>query len=245
MKVEVTDLFPCTIGNADNSACHLTSYNWRKGLKLITEYTPENQLLISWRCGLSFANTSQICLHHEALFLTQFESLQRNCCNPFHKKHHVKQKDLRPIALVTADQIKDLLKIDVKPGQKLCSGCRKEFTEKSAVSVEASTSSLSNDPDDIMQVSESVKTSLTAVGISSVKFEQVGATDVKSYAKQKISEAQEVIAEKIAALNNIDCHKLIESSTSQQCTKCLVYDQLMEDLKQNCVCPNAQNKSRF
>lgn len=67
--------------------------------------------------------------HHEALLFTKFECLQRNCCNPLRKECHAKQNNFRLITLATA-KMTDLLKLNIKPGQKLCTSCRKDFDQK-------------------------------------------------------------------------------------------------------------------
>jgi hypothetical protein len=162
--------------------------------------------------------------------LTKFEFLQKSC-NSFHKKNHGTQKNLRSITVATADQMKELIKLDVQAGQKLCPSCRKQFVLKKSAASERSTLSPDDDPDDAMDTSESVNTSLMAVGVSPVKFQRIGTKGVQSYAKQKISQAQEVISEKISTIGNLD-YKLVQPGSSQQCTNCLDYNQLIEEIKQ-------------
>ena len=134
--------------------------------------------------GLNFEEYSQICLHHEASFLTKYEHLQKSCYNPFGKKAHSTKKNLRAINLLAADQLKELTKNDVKPGQKMCASCRKEFakSKKSADPV----SSTESDPDG-MECSTSLNSSLTSIGISPLKFQRVSQRDSLGYARRKIS----------------------------------------------------------
>lgn len=156
--------------------------------------------------------------------------LQKFCCNPFGKNNHIPaaRKNLQPITLAIADHMKDQMKIDVKPGQKLCPSCRKEVIKKKGTS-ETSTSSSDSDPEDLTSVAESVNTSLNVIGISPIKFQRIGASHTQSYAKRKLGQVQEVISKKNAAVGNLDQTQL---STTQECTNCSDYDQLMEELKQ-------------
>lgn len=218
----------CTVGQAENSACHLVTYSSGKcSLKLIQEYQLEEQQLISRRSGLQFDETSKICLHHEALFLAKFEHLQRTCCNPFNKKSHISTKSLRVIDFPTADILKDMTKVDVKPGQKLCPACRKELKNRTMAS-----SSSASEHDEGMKVSESVNTSLTALGVSPLKFQKVSVRDSRSYAKRKISQVQSVIGGKIASVGGFDPEDVQAASTSRQCENCLDYNNLLEELKE-------------
>jgi hypothetical protein len=84
--------------------------------------------------------------------------------------------------------MKKLMKLDVQAGQKPCPSCRKQFILKTSAASETSTSSPDEDPDDAMDTSESVNTSLMAVGVSPLKFQRICAKDVQKYAKRKISQ---------------------------------------------------------
>jgi hypothetical protein len=46
MEVEEANLVQCSVGSSD-SMCHLTTFNSKKGLKLIKKYKLEHQQLIS------------------------------------------------------------------------------------------------------------------------------------------------------------------------------------------------------
>jgi hypothetical protein len=89
-----------------------------------------------------------------------------------------------------------------------------------------------DDADDAMDTLESVNTSRMAVGVSPIKFQRIGAKDVQSYTKRTISQAQEVISEKIATIGNLDYNNLMQSGSCQQCMNCLGYNQLIEEIKQ-------------
>lgn len=129
-----------------------------------------------------------------------------------------------------ADEMRDLLKIDVKPGQKFCSSCRKDFAKKKSEKNE--TISALDEPADTTEATDNLNVSLTAVGLSPLKYQRIGATKVHSYAKRKISQAHEVIAKQIAATGNLDHCDLLQPGPSQQCTNCTDYNKLIEELKE-------------
>ena len=78
----------CSIGLDLNDDCHKTAYSRNTGLILATELSQENKRMLEWRSGLTLSDKSTICVHHEELFLSRFESLQKYCCDPLnvHKK---------------------------------------------------------------------------------------------------------------------------------------------------------------
>lgn len=92
----------CTFGKELNSTCHLKHYVKKSSLLEVKSLTLEDQNLLYIRSGVSSfkKDEAMICLHHQAVFLTHFSSLQRNkCCNPFdlHKKKKAKGKYIIPI----------------------------------------------------------------------------------------------------------------------------------------------------
>lgn len=230
MDPEDQTLHACNIGKFEHSQCHLTTYCSHKGLKPVKDFSPEEQLLLNRRSGVSLNAEDNVCFHHQALLLERFEFLQRSCCNPFNKKNHSNRKGLRPINLETAEQLKDMTQKDVKPGQKLCPLCRREFYTRKAVVCSKSSGSHS-DEEDKTNATETLNASLTAVGISPLKFQRLAARDSKGYAKRKISETQEVIIEKIATASGLNPEDLVPS-TSKQCTDCLDYKQMLNELKE-------------
>jgi hypothetical protein len=79
-------LGPCSLGVASQSACHQTTYFTAPcRLRNVSELDLEQQELLKRRSAISISVDAQICGHHESLFLTNFESLQRSCCYPFDK----------------------------------------------------------------------------------------------------------------------------------------------------------------
>ena len=82
---------PCSIGSFIEDTCHLKRYCRRTGLLQISELSDRDKQLLQWRSGVSLdiVQNGTLCFHHERVLLSQFESTQRYCCDPFkvHKKH--------------------------------------------------------------------------------------------------------------------------------------------------------------
>ena len=83
----------CSIGLDLKDDCHKTAYSKTTGLILETELSQENKRMLEWRSGLTLSDESTICVHHEQLFLTLLESLQKYCCDPLNvQKNKIKGK---------------------------------------------------------------------------------------------------------------------------------------------------------
>ena len=83
----------CTIGRTLGDECHLVSEAICRTteFKNIAALDPEHQQLLAWRRGVQIAaaDNSTVCFHHEKIFLSSYENLQKVCSDPFrrHKKH--------------------------------------------------------------------------------------------------------------------------------------------------------------
>ena len=64
----------CSISLANNSMCHLKTFTHSKDeLKLLISFELDEQKLLRRRVGLNFFEHSQICLPHEASFMTKYD----------------------------------------------------------------------------------------------------------------------------------------------------------------------------
>lgn len=79
----------CTIGKILNEECHKLIYCRKAGLLNIDEFPVHDKKLLQWRCHYQFEGDNNICFHHEKMYLSRYESLQKFCADPFrvHKKH--------------------------------------------------------------------------------------------------------------------------------------------------------------
>jgi len=70
----------------------LQTYGRKTGL--FSEVSENDTHLLLWRAGIALepSTSDKLCFHHEKLFLSRYEGLQRFCCDPFtvHKKHATK-----------------------------------------------------------------------------------------------------------------------------------------------------------
>lgn len=123
---EEGSLAPCSIGkDAAASKCHVIFYAKKTGFKRFSDFTECDQKLLVLRSEAKLEENSIICFHHEALFLSEYQSMQKKCCNPFKKKNHNVKAGLRMLDNETAAKLCLLKKkevIDIKPGQKLIIG---------------------------------------------------------------------------------------------------------------------------
>ncbi len=228
----MADLSQCTIGTTDGSPCHLKTFSRKQGLHSINDFSAEDQKLLALRGGLELNQDSVVCYHHENTLLKKYEFLQRECCNAF-ECHGDKRviKGLRITEIELAEKINEAKQmVLVKPGQKLCRDCRR-FAEKL---LEPLTGSSGSESDEIKKKKENkaVNASFAAVGISPLKLQQVSRRDSPGYARRKLAQTQNVLAEKLASASGIDPTQLQSSSTSKLCESCRDYRTLLEELKE-------------
>lgn len=81
----------CSVGLEVNEECHKIECKTKRGILLpLTDLSKEDRDLIVWRAGLNLSDirAQTICYHHEITYGKQYESRQRQCCDPLsiHKK---------------------------------------------------------------------------------------------------------------------------------------------------------------
>ena len=200
--------------------CHLQAYSRKVGFLLFSIISENDRRLVLWRTGISVepSTSDTLCFHHEKLFLSRYESLQKFCCDPFnvHKKHVT--KSLRVVNVELAELLQ------VKPGQKLCNRCEQRITNKEE---NASESDVDYKPDtcDVDAKNQSV----LALGCSLLK--SVSERDEVSYAKRKIERMQEATKAKMAGALALSAEPL-ESPVKSECAKCSDLSELVMLLKE-------------
>ncbi len=127
----VEALGPCTVGIADGTVCHLKTYCRKSSLKSVAKLSADERKLVIHRSGIPQMQNeqSEICLHHEALLLTKYEFLQKECSNPFQEHGSGIKGSLQRIDLATADSLTELTSKTFHPGQKLCPNCRAKLAK--------------------------------------------------------------------------------------------------------------------
>ena len=137
----------CYFGKLQNDECEpfLQENNFSGEMKLVSEFTYEEQELVWWRSGLEKNSDAVICAQHEIQLLKKYSVINfKKCCNIF-QMHEVgaSAKPLpqsrRTVGLEMAKKLKEYGFEHVVPGQRLCSRC---FTKAGKVDrkVESSTS---------------------------------------------------------------------------------------------------------
>jgi len=193
-----SELANCSVGILMNEEvdCHTVSKHVSsKGLINITELSTEKLELIRWRTGLQEADLETICLHHENKFFTIFESSQWKCCDPFKLHKKAARSSLRPISMSSAMQFNQS-GILVKPGEKLCTMCRKRCPNDEELQ--------DIHEDDFVPSyahKEILDSSITELGCSPIKTCGVG--DRASYGKRKLNTITQVISDKVVKVLEI------------------------------------------
>ena len=80
----------CSVGLALNVDCHKLTYSRKCGFLRAEDMSENEQNLLNWRANyISFDDDANICFHHEKIYQSRYEALQKYCCDPFqcHKKH--------------------------------------------------------------------------------------------------------------------------------------------------------------
>ncbi len=185
---------------------------------------------------------SEICLHHEALLLTKYEFLQKECCNPFQDHGSGRKAGLQRIDLATADSLTAPTSKTFHPGQKLCLKCRVALAE-----MHERTSSASSESDsEIKKEREQalLNESITPLGVSPLKLTAVSRQDSHGYAKRKISQLQDVVHQRVASAGGLDPASLQASSSHQKQEGCICqdYSELLKELKEKMAVSNHQQK---
>jgi len=95
--MESADLCECSVGISLQEECHLRLLSRKVGLNVIADLSEKDRYLLEWRCGTTFTDTDcTICFHHMMTYISNYESQQRKCADPFstHPKQ-VKSKLIR------------------------------------------------------------------------------------------------------------------------------------------------------
>ena len=80
----------CTVGFLMGNVCHSTVYCMTPGLSIVADLPMDTLELLQLRTGITvFESESTICDHHEKMFISPYESLQRQCSDPFNM--HIKR----------------------------------------------------------------------------------------------------------------------------------------------------------
>ena len=230
----------CSIGIELDIYCHKIANLDSFSLKLSKDLDQESQKLLQWRTGLCDDNLQTVCNHHEKMFLTCFESSQMKCCDPFQRHKTAVRMALRPISTDLATKCRDT-GISVKPGQKLCTACRKKVTAEPI-------SDHDEDQDFVSPVEERLllDESLTTLGCSPLKVK--GVKDRVAYGKRKIRAVQESAADKVSKVLNIPCDAALLNPiviSKNECTKCNDLSKLVEELKEKCQISSRKEKVKL
>ena len=116
----------CCVGKALNEECDKTFHCRIKRRIQMCNIANRDAELLTQRTGHTFEPNKEICFHHEKVYISKYEALQKYCFDPF-KSHKKKiNKGLCKVDMKTATIV------NMKPGQKLCTNCFKKATSEQA-----------------------------------------------------------------------------------------------------------------
>ena len=82
---EATEFQDCSVGYQIHDQCHKVCYSRCKGLVEFQSLSNDDRELLVWRSGVNLSPKDTICFHHEKVFLSRFEYLQKACADPYRK----------------------------------------------------------------------------------------------------------------------------------------------------------------
>ncbi|GBL74436.1 ARL14 effector protein [Araneus ventricosus] len=204
----------CSVGKFTHSDCHLLNYVNRKAIQAIEKLSETDLNLLKLRTDSNY-ELKTICLHHQSVFLKNYEFLQKVCCDPF-KKHKTTIKKM--LRVVTVEQSRIILYkgFKVKPGQKLCASCRNKLLKIKQIDESNVQNSLNTEDEDhdveftpaeLLQkrnVIAELNSSFHEIGCSPMKLHALGEHSRSFYGKEKLQRVHETVKEKIQNVLEVD-----------------------------------------
>ena len=215
----------CCLGINLHEDCDKATYCREKKRFNISKYDRQGLELITSRTSYRFKNDDEVCSHHEKVYLSRYESVQKYCNDPFktHKKNISKGL-----------QIPDQMVIEnfgLKPGQKLFVNCMKVIKE-SATEQEESIHDDREDNSSNFQCPQSniavLNESAALLGISPIK--SIGKRDRAMYGKRRAKKFKESVNDLIASTCHVSAEDL-SPSNDNECKNCTDFHQLLKDIK--------------
>ena len=92
-KAENNSTSHCTVGTNLGEECHKNFHARISGILLFWSFLSKEKKLLEWCTGLSLNDDSTIRYHHEKIYISKDECLQKNCCDQIKQhKQLVKKK---------------------------------------------------------------------------------------------------------------------------------------------------------
>ena len=127
----MSDMEPCSFGDALGKQCHSVYFPRTAGLKLCSSTEVHDLKVMQWRAGLSHNRNSKICFSHEAKVPRRYRPKSKNCCNIF-KIHKRSSNGITEVSLILVEKL-EVKGFSVEPGDKLCKRCHERATQTIAV----------------------------------------------------------------------------------------------------------------
>lgn len=214
----------CTFGLVRQEECHKTVYTRHIGFRDHSDLSDADFELLCLRT--EHADNLQksavnICFHHEQVLLQRFNQMQKYCCDPFNKHSSKVIKSLRAVTIEKAKQLTIASGKHIKPGEKLCTKCRKADTLHQAVGDEIHDEPSANDTDssDLDMHLSQLNDSMTGIGCTPVKLHGLTVRSRVSYAKRKIDTATAQIQKKVSKVVDIPLEEVLHRGENEN-TEC-------------------------
>ncbi|GBN56232.1 hypothetical protein AVEN_160013-1 [Araneus ventricosus] len=204
----------CSVGKFTHSDRHLLNYVNRKAIQAIEKLSETDLNLLKLRTDSNY-ELKTICLHHQSVFLKNYEFLQKVCCDPF-KKHKTTIKKM--LCVVTVEQSRIILYkgFKVKPGQNLCASCRNKLLKIKQIDESNVQNSLNTEDEDHdveftpaelsqkRNVIAELNSSFHEIGCTPMKLHALGEHSRSFYGKVKLQRVHETVKEKIQNVLEVD-----------------------------------------
>lgn len=137
------------------------------------------------------------------------------------------------------------MKLNVKPGQKLCCNCNAILTKKVEANETITIQSLSENEfeEPAVTAHQALDTSYEALGCSPIKL--VSIRDRKGYGKRKMKDIHCAAKAKVSKILNVPFIELSESEVHNDCENCQEWDKLKTLLKEKCATATRREKIRI
>ncbi|GBM94862.1 hypothetical protein AVEN_141441-1, partial [Araneus ventricosus] len=204
----------CSVGKFTHSDCHLLNYVNRKAIQAIEKQSETDLNLLKLRTDSNY-ELKTICLHHQSVFLKNYEFLQKVCCDPF-KKHKTTIKKMLHVVTVEQSRIILYKGFKVKPGQKLCASCRNKLLKikqidecnvQNSLNTEDEDHDVEFTPAELLQKRNEIaelNSSFHEIGCSPMKLHALGEHSRSFYGKEKLQRVHETVKEKIQNVLEVD-----------------------------------------
>ncbi|HBS53687.1 MAG TPA: hypothetical protein DD806_06790 [Flavobacterium sp.] len=183
----------CCVGIKTQTKCHQLKFTKKKSVVNILQTFESHEIkILILRSGTKIDTISTICEHHRLTFFEKYPMHQstRICSNPQNIHEKVNHSGLREISTDFCTKIFETCQIQLVPGQKLCTKCRRSLNNQCENSLTVKKIRLTEEK-------ESVNNVLSELELTPIKLHGLNRQSRTSYTRNKIKEVQYELTKKI------------------------------------------------